>query len=347
MEVKLSAQTITILGRQITYEIKDIDIDTLNFYTENPRINYIISKTSPDQVTQELIENELLKLDATKELIKAFEENKDILDEVYVLRNKVIEGNRRLCAFRRLNKKHPEDKRWKFIKTRVLQDDVTEGELFTILGIFHIKGKKQWDAYEKAAFIYKNIKVLKKNPDEIAKQLKMQKGTIEVMLKAYEVMSTKYLVQTNDISPMSDGRDELTKYSYFEAFFSKKDLVKRSEETPIFVDEFIGWVKDGRLKNARNVRDLPAILNNKKAREEFLETEPKEAFDEAMRILYSNKPEKVDSFYKNIKKFRDLIDNAEVAEVKKEIENKNKAHQLKKCYKELKKFCKEIGLDIN
>jgi len=347
LEDNVQKKSITILGREITYEIKDVDIYTLEYYKENPRINYIISKHPPENVTQELIEQELLKLDSVKERIKDLEENKGLLDEVYVLGNKVIEGNTRLCAYRRLHKKYPDDPRWKFIKARILQDDVTESELFYILSTFHIKGKTEWDAYEKAAYIFKMIRKLNKNPEEIARQIGKQKKTIEAMLKAYEVMSQKYLADVNDTMLLNSSRDELKKYSYFEAFFLQKELAKKAEDTPEFLDQFVVWVKEDRFKKAQNVRELPKILSHKKAMKTFYEEDPENAFDEAKHILYEHKPEKVDRFYKRVREFREMIREAETFKIKKEIEsNKNKKNELQQCYKDLKKFCKEIGLEI-
>jgi len=339
-------ETIIVKGREISYEIKDIYIYGLEYYKENPRINYIISKHPPEKVTQEFIEQELLKLDSVKERIKDLEENKGLLDEVYVLGNKVVEGNTRLCSFRRLHKKYPDDPRWEFIKARILQDDVSDDELFYILSIFHIKGKTEWDAYEKAAYIYKMIKVLNKSPEEIGKQLGKHRKTIEAMLNAYEVMSQKYLAQTPESELTNGVRDELKKYSYFEAFFLQKDLVQRANETPAFLDEFVEWVKEDRFKKAQNVRELPKILANKKACKAFYELDAEKAFDEAKYVLYIHKPEKVDPFYKKIREFRELIKEAEVIKIKDEIEeNKNKKAELQQCYKDLKRFCKEVGLD--
>lgn len=340
-------ESITVLGREITYEIKDVDIYSLEYYKENPRINYIVSKHPPEKVTQEFIEQELLKLDSVKERIKDLEENKGLLDEIYVLGNKVVEGNTRLCAFRRLHKKYPDDPRWKVIKARILQDDVTEDELFYILSTFHIKGKTEWDAYEKAAYIHKMIRTLNKNPEDIAKQLGKQRKTIEAMLKAYEAMSQKYLATSSDAMLVNSSRDELKKYSYFEAFFLQKELAKKAEDTPDFLDQFVNWVKEDRLKKAQNVRELPRILAHKKAMKAFYEGDSEDAFDEAKHILYEHKPEKVDRFYKKIREFRDLIHEAETFKIKREIEdNKNKKNELLQCYKDLKRFCKEIGLDI-
>lgn len=334
----MSVETITVMGREISYEIQDVDISKLGYYSENPRINYIISKHPPERITQEFIEQELLKLDSTKERIKDLEENKGLVDEVYVLGNKVVEGNTRLCAFRRLSKKYPDDPRWKTIKARILHDSVNDEELFYILRTFHIKGKTPWDAYEKAAYIHRMIKCLNKTPDEIAKQIGMHKSSVEIMLKSYEVMTEKYLNSNN-------SRDDLKKFYYFDAFFRQKDLAKRAEETPDFLDEFVGWVKEDRLKKAQDVRELPKILGHKKASKAFLENQSNDAFVEAIHTLHEHRPDKVDRFYKKVREFREAIQESEVLKVKSEIEeNKNKKAVLQQCFREFKRFCKELGL---
>jgi hypothetical protein len=341
----MAVESITVMGRQISYEIMDVDISQLEYYTENPRINYIISKSPPEKITQEFIEHELLKIQTTKDRIKDLEENKGLIDEVYVLGKKVVEGNTRLCAFRRLGKKYPDDPTWKKIKARVLHDSVNEEELFYILGTFHIKGKTEWDAYEKAAYIYKMIKVLKKNPDDVAKQIGKQRKTVEAMLRAYEVMSQKFLINAKDDD--NNSRDDLKKYSYFEAFFLQKDLTTRAKETPVFIDDFVDMVKTDRLKKAQNVRELPKILGNKKACNAFYDNESDVAFDEAIHVLHEHRPDKVDRFYKKIREFRETIQASEVMKIKTEIEeNKNKKAEILKCFKEMKKFVKELGLEV-
>lgn len=343
----MAKESITVLGRDITYEIKDVDINSLEYDPENPRINRIISRVPSNKITQEFIEMELLKRGSTQDLIRDLEANKGVVDEVYVLKNKVIEGNRRLCAYRRLHKKYPTEKRWQSIKARILQKDVTDEEISYILVTFHIKGKTPWDAYEKAAYVHRMIKKLNKTPDEISKHLGMHKKTIEAMLNAYETMSAKYLRNSYETRLDSGTKDEVKKFSYFDAFYRQKDLVEKVQETPAFLDEFVEWVKEDRFKQAQDVRDLPKILGNKKACKAFYENGPEDAFDEAMHILYENKPEKVDRFYKRVREFRDLINEAEALKIKAEIEeNKNKKAELQKCYKVLKRFCKEIGLEI-
>ena len=39
----MAKESITVLGREITYEIKDVDINNLEYDPENPRISRIVS----------------------------------------------------------------------------------------------------------------------------------------------------------------------------------------------------------------------------------------------------------------------------------------------------------------
>jgi hypothetical protein len=342
----MAKDNITIKGRRIEYEIKDVDIFTLEYYEDNPRINYIISKAHTNNTTQEFIEEKLLDLDSTKELIKDLEENEGLLDEIYVLGNRVVEGNRRLSAYRKLYKKL--GNKWKNIKARVLSDTVTEEELFLILGIFHIKGKKPWDAYEKASYIYKMIKTLNKTPEEIGRQIGHNKKTIEIMMKAYEVMTQKFLSQTSNEELIGTFRDDLKKYSYFEAFFRDKDLSKRYENDPRFMDEFVEWVGSGRLSKAQDVRDLSKILNHERSKELFYDKSPEIALKVAMGSLYFNNPEKIDPFYKKVNEFRELIQAQSPIKMKREVKSSvGRKNELTECYHEFKRFCKEVGLQIN
>jgi hypothetical protein len=340
----MKSNTITVLGRTITYEIKDIGINDVQYYAENPRINFIISKYPQNAITQELIQEELLKLESTRERMKDLEENKGIIDEVYVLKNKVVEGNTRLCAFRRLSQKYPDEKRWKTIKARILQDDVSEEELFYILGIFHIKGKTEWDAYEKAAYIYKMIDILKKSPEEVAKQFRMQIKNLDASLRAYRMMNENFLSKNNRVDKKDD---DLRKFSYFDAFCHQKELMERTRIAPEFEKTFSNWVKEERFKNAQGVRDLPKILNNKRAQKVFCAAEPETAYDEAMQVLHQDKPGKVDRLYKKFEEFSDFIDNTEINKIKEEIKgDRPRRYVIEACYKKFKKFCKECGLEV-
>lgn len=349
----MTENTLSVRGRQIPYELKELNIHDLRYYPDNPRINYIIS-THDGEVTQEIIEQKLLVLDTTKDLVKDVEENQGLIEEVLVIGDEVVEGNTRLAVYRRLAKKHPEDPRWTTIPAKVLSSEIRPQELFFILGTLHIKGKNEWSAYEKAAYIHRMVRELDYSAQEVAKQLGHQANTVEAMLKAYETMRDVYLPRATKDSDDFETQDALRKYSYFEAFYRQKDLAQRARETPVFVDEFCEWVSCGVFPKADCVRsELPKILSNKRASKAFyslVEIEPEAAFEEAELVLHENKPEQTDPFYMGVKEFRNLLQDASVEEIKADLDAEGpraKAcrEQLKRCRKELDRFCRLLGLE--
>ena len=349
----MTENTLSVRGRQIPYELKELNIHDLRYYPDNPRINYIIS-THDGEVTQEIIEQKLLVLDTTKDLVKDVEENQGLIEEVLVIGDEVVEGNTRLAVYRRLAKKYPEDPRWTTIPAKVLSSEIRPQELFFILGTLHIKGKNEWSAYEKAAYIYRMVRELDYSAQEVAKQLGHQANTVEAMLKAYETMRDIYLPQATKDSDDFETQDALRKYSYFEAFYRQKDLAQRARETPVFVDEFCEWVSCDVFPKADCVRsELPKILNNRRASKAFyslVEIDPEAAFEEAELVLHENKPEQMDPFYMGVKEFRNLLQDASVEEIKADLDAEGpraKAcrDQLKRCRKELDRFCRLLGLE--
>lgn len=336
---------LTIDGRSFRFEVKELDIYSIDYYYDNPRINYIISKYPPDKVTSQLIEDSLASMDYTKELQHDILENGGLLESIIVANNKVVEGNTRLCAYRRLHKR-TSDPKWSRIRAHVITDPVTEDEIFAILSNYHIKGKKPWNLYEKAACIAKMAEQ-GKEISEIAKRIGSTKPKVENMLRAYEVMRDKYLKKKESEKGLVGGvPEELKKFSYFEAFFINKNLAERASKTPGFIDEFVEWVAEDRIPRAQDVRELDKILDNKKAKKVFLETTPEDAFAEAKETLHWNQPSKVDGFYKKVDQFRDFLREVEVNKIKAEVnKNPHMRNTVKRCLKEFNKFCREIGVN--
>jgi hypothetical protein len=349
---KVGDQTISVKGKEIPYEFAELDISKLRFYPENPRINYILT-THAGEVTQDVIEQELLKLEATKDLVKDIEANGGLLEEILVIADDVVEGNTRLACYRKLHRKNPEDPRWRTIPAKVLSSEMRPDEIFFVLATFHVKGKNEWSAYEKAAYIHRMIRELQCTPGDVAKQLGHQAKTVEAMLAAYEAMSTHFLPNVADSGDAFEVQDALHKYSYFEAMYRQKDLAKRAEQTPAFAANFSEWVRQGVFPKAECVRDLPKILNHKRAQNTFMElidTDPGSAFEEATYVLHEAKPEKVEPFYKAVDSFRSILGETPPAKVRAEIDQDGTAgtkrkYILKRCLRDLQHFCHEIGLD--
>lgn len=344
--------SIVVNNRAIPFEVTRLDIHDVIYYAENPRINYLVS-THEGTVTQAVIEKKLQALDATKDLIKDIEDNGGLLEEIVVLGSEVVEGNTRLAAFRRLNDKHPEDPRWKLIPSKVLQGEVSEQELFLILGTFHVKGKTEWSAYEKAAYIHRMVNGLNCTPQKVAQQLRLHTGTVEAILQAYQTMTTSFLPAATANSDDYETQDALRKYSYFEAFYRQKDLAKRAADTPEFVNEFCTWVRRGVFPTGASVRaDLPKVLKVKQARKVFLncvDADPECALEEAKAVLDEAKPEVAEPFYRKVKEFQNLVRDTAPVEVREEIEQGGSRGSARKtvllqCLRTLRRFCKDVGI---
>lgn len=348
-----TATTIRVMGRDISFELTELPISSLRYYLENPRINYLLT-THDGPVTQQVVEDKLLDRNTTKDLLKDIESNGGLIEEILVIDDEVVEGNTRLAVYRRLHKKDPQDARWSKIPAKVLSNDITAAELFFILGTFHVKGKNEWGAYEKAAYVHRMVRELNYSPKEVAKQLSHQARTVEAMLAAYEAMRDCFLPEVTVGVADSDVQDALRKYSYFEAFFRKPELAARAKQTPAFVDDFSDWVRRGVFPKAEQVRDLlPKVLDHKRAQDKFMDlvdSDPPAALYEAELVLNAAKPEKTDPFYKQVKEFRDLIRKTSPEKVRSELEQSgsfgaSRKTELKRCLHALQGFCRAIGMD--
>lgn len=346
----MAKNAIVVRQRSIDYETRDLDVYELSYYHDNPRINYIISGYAPEDVTDELIEGALLALESTKDLKQDIERNGGLLEPIIVSDNVVLEGNTRLCVYRRLHKQ-TSDPQWGRIKCHVLGEPLDEVEKFALLSNYHIKGKKAWDAYEKAACA---VRMLLDGQgcgfldlDSVATEIGSTPTKVWRMVLAYGAMRKHYLPRvTTGAGTPADSRRELEKYSYFEAMYQNKALRDRAQQTPGFLDEFAGWVAEGRIPKAQDVRELHNILDNKKARREFVDGDANTAYEEAIQTLYWQRPDKVDGFYKKVNRFRELIDGCPVSKIKAEVaDNPQRKNVIRRCLKVFQKFSKEIEIE--
>jgi len=327
---------ITIGGRKIECEIDQINIFKLQYYPENPRVNSILSQYPQEDITQDFIEKQLWKLDSTKDLFLDIRRNQGLIEEIIVKDREVIEGNSRLCAYRKLYERAQTDderKLWQYIRAKILPSDITPEEVFTILGVFHIKGKADWRTYEKAAYLFKMVKVFGKKEKNISEMIGISVSDIKNMIASYETMNRGNVT-------------DLNKFSFFIEYNKNRELAKIRDEDPTFTDKFINLVKEEKIPRAEKVRDLSTILKDKKARKYFFDED--EDFEYSLEIAQKRHPERVDTFYKTLKKTTEIIRNAPVQKIKEDIENNtNKKDIVRRLVREVKKFYRNIELDLD
>ena len=186
--------TITIGKKEIAIKNCVLSQSELQFYTENPRI-YSAVNISGTIPTQDEIQQYMTGLDSVKQLKTSIESNGGVTDPLIVRDGDytVLEGNSRLAAYRLLAATDPI--KWSKVKCQLLPADVEEKTVFTLLGQYHIIGRKDWDPYEQASYLYRRSKATKIPVGAMAEELGLTKGKAAKMIATIEFMH-----QHNDVN---------------------------------------------------------------------------------------------------------------------------------------------------
>lgn len=239
---------ITIGKKQYPIIEKDIDQSDLKFYIENPRIYSLISKTY-ENPTQEEIETILSKADDIKELEYSIGQNGGLVEPLIVKDGDmiVLEGNRRLAAYRNLCKRKPIE--FAKVKCKVLPKDISEEAIFTLLGQIHIVGRKDWSPFEQAGYLYRMVNAGKGEVSTIAKSLGITESTAKNLLRNYE-----FMVEKKDIVPEH--------WSYYDEYLKSQSIKTYRNTLPDLDDKFTSMVKNNEILLASDVRKLATIAKN-------------------------------------------------------------------------------------
>lgn len=279
--------TVSIrLGNQdFSLERKRVPIASLKLDPHNPRLTHSLRSESALS-TDEALHKALWKQDAVKDLYHSIFNNGGLIEDPVVRRSgTVVEGNCRTVALRELQKKHPEDKRFETVFVKMLPEDVTEEQLMMLLGELHVAGKIRWGAYEEAEYVWKMQNLYNKTYDYLAAHLRWTRSKIAQKIGAYQE-TRQYIEETGD-------KNGASRFSHFEEFMKKKELRDRREKDTVFMRQFRKWVFEGKFVDAKDVRDLPAILLNDLALGKFLSG----SMEDAKRVLYDENPSMVSSLY--------------------------------------------------
>lgn len=332
--------TITVGDMSIPVTVREIPITDLRYYESNPRI-FRILKQFATRVSQDVIERELWRLDSTKDLFREIQKNAGLVEEILIRNEEVLEGNSRLCAYRHLLRKAKERgdrdgiSRWSKIRAKILPADLSEEAVFAILGILHIRGKARWLPYEQASYLYRQSIDFNQTYRDLAEHIGVSEREVKSHVEAYKMMEEYKIKDTN-------------KFSYFLEYVKSSKLKQAAECLPPgheLSDLFVDWVENEEIPKGENVRDLPLILKDKKARKKFLAKEA--SFDDALEVAKDRHPETTSSLYRKLKRATEALENAEEMRVKEEIQkDRDKKYIVKNLWKTVNKFCKALGLEV-
>src|SRR5882672_1337889 len=188
------AEEVVIRGKTIRLSHQSLPLRDLILDEDNPRIRYRLKLERGSKSLDSVIGD----MPEVRALRKDIERNGGLRERIIVQsigggKWKTIEGNCRAVCYRSLHKKFPRDQRWKQIPARILPFNVDEKEIAILLSDFHIAGKIQWKAHEKAGQIYHMSQKLGMTHDDIAAYLRASKTTVNRFHQAYRFMIERFL----------------------------------------------------------------------------------------------------------------------------------------------------------
>ncbi|MCC6275073.1 MAG: ParB N-terminal domain-containing protein [Leptospiraceae bacterium] len=197
----------------------------------------------------------------------------------------VIEGNRRVAALKWLmelndsgKETFTEEKIRNFteIPALLLDESADESLLWILPGLRHVSGIKEWGPYQKA----KSIFVLResgKTPQEVAQSLGLSTRAANQLWRAY--LALEQMDKDDEYGEYADPK----MFSYFDEVFRKANLrdwlewddsnkkFKNESRTKEFYSWFVGEIdengdlKEPKLRESRDVRELSRIIDDQKA----------------------------------------------------------------------------------
>jgi hypothetical protein len=325
---------ITIGKNEFDAEEKSINQSELLFYEENPRI-YSLLKADEDATSQKDIENILKKMDHVKQLRVSIEQNGGVIDPLIVMRRRddyvVLEGNSRLAAYRILADKNPYQ--WREVKCLILSDEISEDDIFTLLGQYHLIGRKDWSIFEQAAYLFRKKHASGLDNDILAKSIGMSASKVKQYLDVYTFMR-----DNDDLRP--------DRWSYYDEYLKNRGIKKYRDTNPNIDCVFVNQVKTGGIRQAIDVRDVLGAVakgtdkTSKRLMGEVI-AESATIYDAYDRFEATGK---TSNAYIKIKKFRETISDSDFQKkIKAEaVSTRDLAFELKKVKQILERLLNEI-----
>jgi len=332
---------IPIDGKETKLELKKTQIDELVLDELNPRISFFKDNQPIDTLT----ENEILfalmnkKPEAFRKLRDSIHNNRGIIYPIWIEKQKsagvrkykVIEGNTRVVIYRQLQNEEPNEEKWNTILSYILPSEISNEQKNFIRLQSHLRGTTEWDAYEKAKYLYKLWYEDGWSVSRLEKQTKMSETQIKQNIDAYRIMEEQYLP--------SHGNDpnEVSKFSYFVEYVKDEKLKRLMKDSSKNIEDFCDWVANkDKIPTGQDVRRLKEIFESDDTRKAFI----KKGFNAAIQLLELKKPQLVSQLYRNIENTIEGLKNINAFEID-EIVNEG-GSEKENMIKELKRWSQKV-----
>lgn len=238
---------IQIQNETIEYKERELRVDDLKFWPENPRVYSALRlKLSGEEPTQKDIEEVMTSLENVKRLRSSIKAFGGLTHPLFVRNGVVIEGNSRLAAYRLLCRV---DKiKWAKVRCNVLPDDMSDDLVFALIGSIHIDGVTEWTPFEQAGYLFRHLQKSKKPIEAIAKDCGLTPAKSKLYVKVYETM-------------LANEDTDQSKWSYYFEMLKHSDIVSKSAINPELnlIDTLCKKIKDGSITKATDFRDIAKL----------------------------------------------------------------------------------------
>jgi hypothetical protein len=292
-------KTINLSGEPIKVKEEEVDISLIELDPDNPRIGLQRDSALRD-LTQSRIQYILAfkNSEAYRKLKESIEINHGIIYPIWIApldakKFIVIEGNTRLVIYKDLAEKYSTEQTYKKILSIILPDTIKYNQINFVRLEAHLRGSTEWDAYEKARYLYKLFYEEGLPISQLEKLTKLSYEEIDNSIKAFRDMEQHYMPVYG-----ADDQSSPFKFSYFVEYEKSKKLKNLMEKNGKSVEDFCEWVGKSKITRAQDVRDLPAIFSFEASRIAF----EKEGYDEAMDKLEVVRPQKTSRVFQNIER---------------------------------------------
>jgi hypothetical protein len=329
---------IPLDGKDTKIEVRQIALQNLLLDEQNPRISYF----RDNQIVEHLADNDIIfaltnkKPEAFRKLKDSIQNNRGIMQPIWVepLSNgtfRIVEGNSRYVVYRQLNQEEPFEEKWKTILCYVLPYEIQDEKKDYIRLQSHLRGTTEWDAYEKAKYLYRLWQIDGWSINRLEKQTKMTEKQIKENIDAYKLMEEQYL-------PIhGDDPNEVNKFSYFVEYVKDQRLQKIMKKNKKETKDFCEWVFDKKkIPGGQDVRRLRDILENEETKKVFFERD----FDSAIQVLEFKRPNLVSSFYRDIENITEKLKDISAQELD-EIINESDSEK-EKMIRDLARWSKRV-----
>lgn len=262
-----------------------LDVRTIDFDTENPRIRMALTKYG-DRLTSERIRFALKSMGAAPADAWSYESLRDSIRAMGGISVPItvvsrqsgyicVDGNTRLAIYTEFLERGARGN-WKTIKAVVI-DDANQRDIERIRVTAHLVGAREWPPYEKARYLHHLRYARVMDYGEMLQLCGGSRRDIERQIDAFHDLNAYYRDVAHDDTSPTD------RYGAF------RELQRPATKDAIFaagldLQDFGKWIRDGKIVRPDDIRKLPQVLSDPEAKAMFLEG-GRRSVEDAIRLM--------------------------------------------------------------